>query len=163
MIELWSVTARVWPCWEEWEHGWQLIDDRLHFEGEDITPMLPPYLITHDGELGVPRLPSVHPETEPRDWTLHFHFENGWEAQVFAEWGVAKNACGIYGFNRRILGKQLWPVDREWDDNGVCWAHEELNPDCVGPLLEDPDDLVACLQTIAVLPSDPDLRRVSGS
>lgn len=150
---------REWPCWEDWQYGWQLIDERLHFEGEDITPLLPPCLVEHDEEMRTPHGPFQNPATEERDWRLHFHFKNGWEAEVSASWGVAKNAASINGFNRRVLGPQRWPANEEWDDPGLWWSTIEFDPNGADPYLEDPTHLVECLRIIAVLPSDPDIRR----
>ncbi len=157
------MTDHEWSYWEQWTRGWEvvLVDERphLHFEGEDIERLLvAPHVYEElpDFVDAVPNGPSVDSRTEPRNWLIRFAFENGWEALVYPEFGIALNAAAIIGLNARLYRGTAWPLDQEvWDDRSLLWQAEEQ--DALGgshPELDDPDHLLLCLATIAALPSD---------
>lgn len=147
----------TYPSWEEWVDGWDVVDGRLVFEHEPVEG-LPPHLLEPDPHFQgdyVPMGPWNCRDTRPRNWLLRFLFENGWEAVVYPDWGVALNPATIHGFNRRLLDGR-WPKGNdEWDDPRLVWQDyemEELGGSYPHP--DDPDHLIECIAAIAALPSD---------
>lgn len=142
---------REWPYWECWVDGWLVIDGALHFEEEDITPLLPPYLVTN----------------ADWPWVVTFPLENGWEAIVWQEWGPAINPAHVAGVNRRALGDDRKIIGQgkatvDWEDPGTTFGGERdfpIDGTSSLPYLDDPDQLVAVIRRIAALPSNPDERR----
>lgn len=120
--------------------------------------MLPPHMVEPlpDFDDLVPHAPNVDGRTRPRNWLLRFPFENGWEAIVWPDFGLALNAAGVCGINRRVLGPRTWPLGRsfDWEDRSLAWQEHEM--EALGgsnPQLDDPDHLLRCLAEIATLPS----------
>lgn len=157
-----------WPGWEDWEHGWDVLRVEssdaweLTFEGESIEHLLPPHLPIVVGSMDrnlVPSGPWNNPQTANRDFMVTWVFENGWSAVVTDEWGVALNPAIIHGINRRLLGDDwTFPLPSAfWADPARTWQEDETAAvpgfEGCGPMLEDPDHLLACLAAISVLPS----------
>jgi hypothetical protein len=175
---------RIWPCWEDWQSGWTIVDGRLHLEDEDVEHLLPPHLPVEQNPLSprfAPGAPWINGKQEPDDheWVLRFPFENGWEGICYAEYGVALNTAGVCGVHRRVVGSGLWVPYPQNEDRGIFWPADEedacpdtawMTDETLGELtwdelqnpqgLDDPDQLAAYLALIASFPSDPDARRV---
>lgn len=176
--------TREWPYWEDWEFGWQVIDGRLHFEGEDIEHMLPPHLPAFTELQPRPQnAPFDNSNSDGVHWHVEFMFENGWHVVINTEWGVALNPATLSAMNRRAVPKPgdhdtaichrwngVWcPFDDDrdmWEDHGIaltCQEHEAIDYELLGyengGYLAHPDHLLGMLAVVATFASDPEVRR----